>query len=143
MAGTRMSDNMLPRDRLGESLKYRDRRKELAAFQRERRAANKRYVDAYKSAVGCFDCGYGPDTPGFDVHALDCDHLPGHWKRDDISRLIDSRTDQLMLEMTKVDVVCKNCHAVRTRKRHDNRKKLKSLGMWVDPPKVEQLNLDS
>jgi hypothetical protein len=64
----------------------------------------------YKLSVGCDDCGYREHHA-----ALDFDHRPGESKlfpimRDGITRSWET----LWAEVAKCDVVCSNCHRVRT-----------------------------
>lgn len=68
-----------------------------------------------KMAAGCTDCGYD-DHPV----ALDFDHLPGAEKAAAIATLIRQCVswERLVAEMEKCEVVCANCHRVRTAERH-------------------------
>ena len=70
-------------------------------------------VAALKVERGCTDCGYRahPD-------ALHFDHLPRFTKDLGIARLIDHMDPtRLEAEMAKCEVVCANCHAIRTAER--------------------------
>jgi hypothetical protein len=63
-----------------------------------------------KSSAPCIDCGgwYHPAAMGFD-------HLPGTEKLDEVSDLVGSgRARRAREEVLKCDLVCANCHAVRT-----------------------------
>lgn len=77
------------------------------------RADRRAWLDAYKVAQGCVDCGY-------DAHprALDFDHI-GTDKVGDVGRLAHSRIawDRLLAEIAKCEVVCANCHRIRTWRR--------------------------
>jgi hypothetical protein len=42
------------------------------------------------------------------------DHLPGFEKLGDISELSGYTRDELMAEMAKCELVCTNCHILRT-----------------------------
>jgi len=77
------------------------------AWRRER-------VAAYKLSKGCADCGYANDH-----RALQLDHLPGTTKVDDVSSLVSARAlwHRIQAEMEKCEVVCANCHAIRTDER--------------------------
>lgn len=81
-----------------------------AALYREKLAA----VQAYKLAVGCADCGYA-DHP----EALEFDHLPGHPKRFAITSAIFSGFSfaAIFEEIEHTEVVCANCHRLRTKVR--------------------------
>jgi len=81
---------------------------------RERRARDKAYVDTLKSRP-CADCGlqYPP-------YVMDFDHVRGD-KAFNLSRLRNSRLawSKLLAEIEKCEVVCANCHRLRTRARAD------------------------
>jgi hypothetical protein len=76
-----------------------------------RRAANVEFVRAIKLERGCTDCGYNAHA-----EALDFDHVDGD-KRGDIASLLWSSQAQLLAEIAKCEVVCANCHRVRTTQR--------------------------
>lgn len=79
-----------------------------ARYERRRRA-----VDAIKLTRGCADCGYREHA-----EALDFDHLPGRGKVSHISKLVSNAgMDKILAEIEKCDVVCANCHRVRTAER--------------------------
>mgnify|MGYP003585914959 CR=1 FL=1 len=70
-------------------------------------------IDEYKMARGCFDCGYC-DHPS----ALEFDHLPGSDKKFNIGEEIGKQSKAaLWAEIEKCDVVCANCHNIRTYER--------------------------
>jgi hypothetical protein len=83
---------------------------------KERYARRARLLKAIKMAVGCVDCGY-------DEHpeALHFDHLPEYEKLTEIgnSNLKMGSIHKLLGEIAKCDVVCANCHAVRTAVRRE------------------------
>lgn len=74
---------------------------------------NIQFVTELKMTLGCSDCGY-KEHPA----ALDFDHLPGHVKRRSISRMLRMHRNTLMVELAKCEVVCSNCHRVRTWQRN-------------------------
>jgi hypothetical protein len=82
-------------------------RNQIRAAQRE--AANLAWLQEYKLARGCGDCGYNKHPV-----ALEFDHLPGHEKVRGLSRMLISGRERLLAEIAKCDVVCANCHAIRT-----------------------------
>lgn len=58
----------------------------------------------------CVDCGQR-----FHFAAMDFDHLPHYSKRANISWLVGcGMVSALKIELRKCDVVCANCHRVRT-----------------------------
>lgn len=58
---------------------------------------------------GCADCGYKAHHA-----ALQFDHLPGTTKRGTIGQLCGKSDVAVLDEMDKCDIVCANCHAIRT-----------------------------
>lgn len=68
-------------------------------------------IRALKLLRGCIDCGYAVNAD-----ALQFDHLPGMTKRNCVSSLAGSPT-ALIAEIEKCEVVCANCHAIRTARR--------------------------
>lgn len=64
-----------------------------------------------KTTAGCADCGY-------DSHpaALDFDHVHGV-KTGNIAHLWGSAWDRIWSEVNKCEVVCANCHRIRTVRR--------------------------
>jgi hypothetical protein len=78
----------------------------LREYTRERRE----FLEKFKLDHGCLDCGYAEHSC-----ALDFDHRPGEVKLFEPSELKSSGSWQQMLdEIAKCDVVCSNCHRVRT-----------------------------
>lgn len=67
-------------------------------------------VADYKVAQGCTDCGYR-EHPA----ALEFDHLPGTNKLFNVMEKVGSYSlDKIWAEIAKCEVVCANCHAIRT-----------------------------
>jgi hypothetical protein len=87
--------------------------KHQAAVRRantRRREQRIEWLSAYKLQRGCTDCGYKAHA-----QALDFDHLPDFEKRFTISGGVTSRSmDDLVEEISRCEVVCANCHRVRT-----------------------------
>lgn len=75
---------------------------------RKRRMERMDFVSAYKLEKGCLDCGYNEYAI-----ALQFDHVRGE-KVGNISDLLTSTWDILLEEINKCEVVCANCHHVRT-----------------------------
>jgi hypothetical protein len=73
---------------------------------------NKDYANKIKLERGCADCGYNTDSD-----ALDFDHLRDKVER--ISRMLQTSRSiaSLDAEIAKCDVVCANCHRIRTKRR--------------------------
>lgn len=75
-------------------------------------ARNREYINQFKLAKGCIDCGYN-----LNAVALDFDHLND--KEHNISRMsrLYFSLEAIKKEIEKCEVVCSNCHRVRTEKR--------------------------
>ena len=69
----------------------------------------KEWIREYKLKQGCVDCGYR-DNP----IALQFDHLPGVQKSTEIRNGSHIGWEVLMEEIAKCEVVCANCHHIRT-----------------------------
>ena len=78
---------------------------------RDRYQAKRDAVDAHKLSVGCVDCGYNAHPA-----ALQYDHVVPGGKGTDVSLLVSSGAtiQEIMAEIEKCEVVCANCHAIRT-----------------------------
>ncbi|KKK53486.1 hypothetical protein LCGC14_3094290, partial [marine sediment metagenome] len=69
-------------------------------------------VAAIKAAEGCTDCGTNNPV------VLDFDHLPEYEKSFTIGSNITSKgMTRLFDEIAKCEVVCANCHRIRTKER--------------------------
>ncbi len=70
-------------------------------------------IQAIKVERGCADCGYA-NHPA----ALEFDHLPGFVKEHRIAQLANgAKRAKIMAEIAKCEVVCANCHRIRTAER--------------------------
>lgn len=98
-----------------------DYQRQWVAENRDKvRAASRRYsmkkrawLAEIKLASGCADCGYNEN----DV-ALDFDHVRGQ-KEFTISQGNKSK-EKILAEIEKCDVVCANCHRIRTHCRRED-----------------------
>lgn len=100
--------------------KYRERpenKERHAKLQRARQKDHVKRTHQIKMEQGCVDCGY--NSSGY---ALQFDHLPGHQKLYKISNMVGHAKAKILKEIEKCEVVCGNCHALRTVKRHQQRK---------------------
>jgi hypothetical protein len=81
----------------------------------ERKTAGRRqYVRDLKIRHGCSDCGITSEHP----EIFDFDHRPGETKIKSVAALITSGPqDALEAEIAKCDLVCANCHRIRTKLR--------------------------
>lgn len=73
------------------------------------RLKNKAWLQAYKLERGCADCGYNGHFA-----ALEFDHRPGEEKLLNIGKSHTRARATLEREVVKCDVVCANCHAIRS-----------------------------
>jgi hypothetical protein len=82
--------------------------KDAYARKRDRfRARSRETMDALKD-VPCADCG-----GVFPPYVMDFDHCRGE-KKFDISRAPEKAWSDVLDEIAKCDVVCANCHRIRT-----------------------------
>lgn len=80
-------------------------------YAAERRAPRQALCDKIKMEAGCMDCGLKPKYS----QVLEFDHRPDEEKLFHISdRMMSGTIDDLLAEIAKCDVVCANCHRIRT-----------------------------
>jgi hypothetical protein len=90
------------------------------ARRRERRAERRpefvAWYRALKEARPCVDCG-----SHFPAEAMHWDHIPGVVKASDVSNLLRRLSKSSVLEeIAKCELVCANCHAIRTVMRREH-----------------------
>lgn len=75
------------------------------------KAQRKRWLDKYKLAKGCSHCGY-KEHPS----ALVWDHIEPlqDWTAYRIASMYTMKLTRLMDEVRKCQILCSNCHAIRT-----------------------------
>jgi hypothetical protein len=76
--------------------------------------ARRDWINFYKLEHGCADCGFNKHPA-----ALDFDHRPGTIKFFNIKHGYGYGWSRLMDEVAKCEVVCANCHRIRTVKRRE------------------------
>ncbi len=83
------------------------------ARMRERRIASYAYVNLIKESTPCLDC-----NQTFDAVCMDFDHCKGD-KKANVSRLVNEGRplEVIKAEIDKCELVCANCHRIRTRDR--------------------------
>lgn len=80
------------------------------------KAKKRRETWEIKEKSGCVDCG--EKYPHYMLHF---DHLPGFKKSGSVSEIYSRNGREKGLEeMAKCDIVCANCHAIRTYNRNQN-----------------------
>ena len=88
--------------------KNRERHKAAVAVNRTLLRERNVAIIKQAKAVPCTDCG-----GRFDPCAMDFDHVRGK-KRGNISFMVKESTQRLLEEIAKCEVVCANCHRLRT-----------------------------
>ena len=88
-------------------------RDERVRFRKRRQAELESWHRRLKETTPCADCG-----GHFHHAAMHFDHVPGHLKHREVSTLVHQGARRAaMHEITKCELVCANCHAVRTYER--------------------------
>ncbi len=92
---------------------YQDNKERYFLQAKKRDKEMRDWLNEHKS-VPCADCG-----GVFDPVCMDFDHLPGHAKVMDVSQMRRRRMawDTIKEEVAKCEVVCANCHRLRTKHR--------------------------
>jgi hypothetical protein len=79
----------------------------------EYRLAIRKFVRGIKESSPCADCGQN-----YPYYVMDFDHLDSNLKLNDINYLTSTgRIGALKEELVKCEVVCANCHRIRTHTR--------------------------
>jgi len=109
--------------RAGKRKKVRDK------ISKKRYIRNRNFIYNYKLNKECVDC-----KKTFDPSVLQFDHLPQFTKIKGISKLVGQASiKQLEEEISKCEIVCVNCHRLRTFNRHKEKIKARTY------PKREKL----
>ena len=91
-------------------------KEDLYRNQEKHRMKNFLMLVEYLSERTCIDCGND------DWRVLEFDHLPEYTKKFDISKAIAGSTrswNSILKEIEKCEVICANCHRIRTGIRGD------------------------
>lgn len=104
---------------------YADNREKHIGESKKTRQARRRDNHAkmieFLSQQQCADCGFSH------ILVLEFDHLKD--KRANISRMLCTYPwATILLEIEKCDIVCRNCHAIRTHQRQDSYRNKAILG---------------
>jgi hypothetical protein len=111
-------------------MKIRERR--MNVYER-----NREYVRKVKDAP-CMDCGQS-----YPYYCMDLDHVRGE-KAFNIAAKLHYATKLVVEEVAKCDVVCSNCHRIRTALRGDQlweKRKVSKEFAYPRPQRVVQLDL--
>ena len=86
--------------------------------KKRRLAVIRQWLNEIKEADPCTDCAkFWPS------YVMDFDHLDPSTKLDKVSRMVfTSSQEEILTEITKCELVCANCHRIRT---HNRKKKKK------------------
>ena len=80
----------------------------------EKKGQLRDFLHKYKEFKGCGDCG-----ATFPYYVLDFDHRDPHEKSYQPAKLAETGSwEKMLAEIAKCDVVCANCHRVRTHERN-------------------------
>lgn len=96
---------------------FRSKRSKCKQCDKQVREKLKSYIDELKNQP-CTDCGQT-----YPSYVMDFDHLDGYTKHKNVADLIGERTSIRVIrnELAKCELVCANCHRIRT---HTRRNKL-------------------
>lgn len=93
---------------------YQANKERRSAHNKRRQGEFRRWYTSLKEGTPCADCG-GVFHPA----AMHWDHLPGFEKSAPLGELVrHGSRKRVLLEIEKCELVCANCHAVRTVTRH-------------------------
>lgn len=105
---------------------------EIRAFPQKRYVERRHWMDGQKIISGCKDCGlWGP------AEVLTFDHVKGE-KKFNIGPSWNVGRAALEEEVAKCEVVCANCHAIRTKQR--GKEKKSGVPPFVPFPKIARLS---
>lgn len=76
---------------------------------KERADLKRKAIADYKVEKGCVDCGYNAHHA-----ALEFDHLPEYDKVKSVASLMYNSWEIIWAEIAKCEIVCSNCHSIRT-----------------------------
>lgn len=83
----------------------------------DRAKLKRKMVADYKVEKGCADCGYNADPRALEFDHINNDGTFGSGKQRTVASMMYSSWEKIMEEIAKCEVVCCNCHAIRTHKR--------------------------
>ena len=95
-------------------MSLQERRRRDNEIRARKRSERKQWLDRIKQRTPCMDCG-----GSFPPECMDFDHRDPSSKRMPVSKAVEKSWKTLLEEIEKCDLVCANCHRVRTRKQHE------------------------
>lgn len=127
---TGKSLRQLGRDHCVECVRIVEKNRQAHGISVRRSAKLTTLTDRIKLERGCADCGYKAHPA-----ALHFDHIEGSDKLLNVSQM-SSRSEAVILnEISKCEVVCANCHAIRTANRSkpwEERVEQKRISQMID-----------
>lgn len=89
---------------------FRANKDRLSELQKARRSEGRAFLSEQKRKP-CMDCGgFWPDNP----EVMDFDHRPGEVKLFNPGMGNTGSRERMLAEIAKCDLVCANCHRIRT-----------------------------
>ena len=98
----------LEEKRAYDKARYADRKEYILLQTRERRAANRTWLRGIKS-LPCIDCGNSYPSCVMEFH-----HRDPSEKSFTIGEELGRNRDRIIAEIAKCDLICANCHRIRT-----------------------------
>jgi len=105
----------------------RQRNSRKIGYKENKAKACRQLVNDFKLNAGsCMDCGWQVTIER--LCAFDCDHREPHLKELEISEMKKNvSVERMRRELLKCDVVCSNCHRMRTQRWNKEKNKLKRM----------------
>lgn len=97
-----------PRYKEARTRWYRNNKDKHLANAKARKIQKREYIRQVKN-VPCMDCG-----KKYPYYVMEFDHRKGELKFKDVASMVVEGFDRIKIEIAKCDVVCANCHRVRT-----------------------------
>ncbi len=105
-----------------------ENRERTRAYFRRSNDCHREFLDDMKKGRSCIDCGENHPSP-----CMEFDHVRGE-KVAGVSSMINWRREAVLKEAAKCDLVCVNCHRVRTDERRTPtaNSRTSSFRAWID-----------
>ena len=84
----------------------------ISASKRKHYLMKREFLNGLKHMKPCVDCGVA-----YPYYVMEWDHRPGVVKRKHVAHLSTYSKEVILLEISKCDLVCSNCHKERTQQR--------------------------
>lgn len=80
----------------------------------ERADKKRKAIAKYKLEKGCVECGYNKDARALEFDHIENSGKPNSGKQRTVASMMYSAWETILEEISKCEVVCCNCHAIRT-----------------------------